>query len=306
MEAHLRKHVDKMEAHYRGCACRSRTPFFSKREHEAVCSHVYDPLGTVYRTLYQHDRDKILYSPSFRKLRLKTQVFPEHAADRFRTRLDHTLEVAQIARHLARQLRLNEDLVDAIALAHDICHTPFGHSGERALHRYLKDKGLDGLKHNWQGLRLVDKLEPAYPKTPGLNLTRAVRIGIVKHTGLSYNGDVAEQRCTCDMTDELEEDFDPKEQSNDIIEVQLVQLADEFAQLVHDFEDALGSGIITLQDIVRPEAKYPLIDRCITELGKKCIYASDFDLGNEQHCSQLLARIRSELIFQLTVDAKNT
>ena len=161
--------VWEFERHYKPYACRSSTPFFSethcKMSRVNISYHEETPEGSVYRTTFQHDRDKILYCPSFRRLRLKSQIFPEHIGDYLRTRLDHTLEVAQIARHLARQLGLNEDLVDAIALAHDIGHAPFAHSGERALQNFLhsyKEFELDGFKHNWQSLRVVDKLDRSY------------------------------------------------------------------------------------------------------------------------------------------------
>jgi dGTPase len=168
---HHNEHLRKLESHYRACACRSTTPFFSERKYgreKNTSSHTTDEEDRDYRTYFQHDRDKILYSRSFKRLRLKTQILPEHIADYLRTRSDHTLEVSQIARHLARQLRLNEDLVDAIALAHDIGHTPFAHSGERALHKFLIMNKCDGFKHNWQGLRVVDKLEEAYPEINGV------------------------------------------------------------------------------------------------------------------------------------------
>ena len=300
--------VEDMEGHYRPCACRSGTPFFNVRLADNEHSHKTTRSGKLYRTLYQHDRDTILYSASFRRLKWKTQIFPEHTADQLRTRLDHTLEVAQISRHLARQLRLNEDLVDAIALAHDIGHTPFAHSGERALHQYLRRKGkdlgaeVDGFKHNWQSLRVVDKLERSYPELNGLNLTRAVRLGILKHTTLHYPAPHEHEPCSCDMTIELESDFDPNDPSTDLLEVQLVHVADDFAQAVHDFEDALVSDSMSLEEIVRNPQEYGILKSCLEEIEKRGLKVDKLKLERGEHRDCLVARLRSELIFQLTID----
>ncbi|MBI4366515.1 MAG: dNTP triphosphohydrolase [Deltaproteobacteria bacterium] len=134
-----------------------------------------------YRTAFQRDRDRIIHSSAFRRLEYKTQVFVNHEGDYYRTRLTHSLEVAQIARAVARTLRLNEDLAEAIALAHDLGHTPFGHAGEEAMHRLMRDYG--GFEHNRQSYRVVAFLERRYPEFPGLNLTFEVLEGIVKHAG---------------------------------------------------------------------------------------------------------------------------
>ena len=140
-----------------------------------------------YRTAFQRDRDRILHTTAFRRLEYKTQVFINYEGDYFRTRLTHTLEVAQIGRTLARALGANEDLVEAICLAHDLGHSPFGHSGEVALARLMKDHG--GFDHNRQSLRIVTELEQRYPEFPGLNLTWEVREGMVKHeVGIRYLG----------------------------------------------------------------------------------------------------------------------
>ena len=133
-----------------------------------------------FRSPYQRDRDRIIHSTAFRRLEYKTHVFITHEGDYYRTRLTHTLEVAQIARTIARALRLNEDLTEAISLAHDLGHTAFGHSGETALKDLMKDYG--GYEHNRQSLRVVEKLEKKYPDFDGLNLTYEVREGIIKHT----------------------------------------------------------------------------------------------------------------------------
>lgn len=323
-----------LERNYRPCACRSVTPFFGHRQKEYVLSAHENEQGKdiPYRTFFQHDRDKIIYCRSFRRLRLKTQVFPEYAEDHFRTRLDHTLEVDQIARHFARQLELNEDLVDAIALGHDIGHAPFGHSGERALHRILRKMSKpsskmefpvsNGFKHNWQGLRVVDELEKAYPEAAGgLNLTNAVRLGILKHTNLEWKDrdcpkKADREECSCDMEAILKEQkIDAKDGRYDIFEIQVCCLSDEIAQVMHDFEDALISNLADLDDIVGDEREeWPLIKECLDSIEsrfnvgrekrkwRKWAELNQLDLSNPENRSLLISRIRSEMIFLLTND----
>lgn len=175
-----------------------------------------------YRTAYQRDRDRILHSTAFRRLQYKTQVFVNHEGDHYRTRLTHTLEVSQIARTIARVLRLNEDLIEAICLAHDLGHGPFGHAGQEALAGMMKGHG--GFEHNRQSLRIVELLEESYPDFPGLNLTREVLEGLKKHGGVLEGG----KRVS----------FPPT------LEAQLADLADEIAYDSHDVEDGLRSGLI--------------------------------------------------------------
>ena len=182
-----------------------------------------------YRTTFQRDRDRILHTTAFRRLEYKTQVFFNFEGDYFRTRLTHTLEVAQIGRTLARALGGNEDLVEAICLAHDLGHSPFGHSGEVALARLMKDFG--GFDHNKQSLRIVTELEERYPEFPGLNLTWETREGIVKHES-EY--DISDAR-----------DFSPDLRGN--LETQIANVADELAYTTHDLDDGLRSGMITPQ-----------------------------------------------------------
>lgn len=180
-----------------------------------------------YRTAFQRDRDRILHTTAFRRLEYKTQVFIIHEGDYYRTRLTHTLEVAQIGRTIARALGANEDLEEAICLAHDLGHSPFGHSGEVALGRLMKDYG--GFDHNKQSLRIVTKLEERYPDFPGLNLTWEVREGIVKHES-EY-----------DISDAS--DYDPDLRGH--LEAQIANAADELAYTAHDLDDGLRSGMIT-------------------------------------------------------------
>lgn len=180
-----------------------------------------------YRTAFQRDRDRILHTTAFRRLEYKTQVFINYEGDYFRTRLTHTLEVAQIGRTLARALGGNEDLVEAICLAHDLGHSPFGHSGEVALARLMKDFG--GFDHNRQSLRIVTELEQRFPEFPGLNLTWEVREGMVKHES-EY--DISDAR-----------DFSPELRGN--LETQIANVADELAYTTHDLDDGLRSGTVT-------------------------------------------------------------
>jgi dGTPase len=185
-----------------------------------------------FRPIYQRDRDRIVHSTAFRRLEYKTQVFVNREGDHYRTRLTHTLEVAQIGRTLARALGLNEDLTEAIALAHDLGHTPFGHSGEEALNLLMA--GYGGFEHNVQGLRVVDALEKRYPRFPGLNLSYEVREAFVRH---STRWDHPT------LTDE----FDPDEGA--LLEVQVTLLADEIAYDNHDIDDGLFSGILREADL---------------------------------------------------------
>ncbi len=183
-----------------------------------------------YRSEYQRDRDRIIHAAAFRRLEYKTQVFVNHEGDLFRTRLTHSIEVAQIARSIARALRLNEDLTEAIALAHDLGHTPFGHAGQDALNNCMKDYG--GFEHNLQSLRVVDELEEKYADFPGLNLTFETREGILKHCSpknAAELGDVGER-------------FLQKQQPG--LEAQLTNLADEIAYNSHDVDDGLRAGLI--------------------------------------------------------------
>lgn len=185
-----------------------------------------------YRTCFQRDRDRIIHSNAFRRLEYKTQVFVYHEGDHFRTRLTHSLEGAQIARTIARSLGLHEDLSEAIILAHDLGHTPFGHSGEVVLNRLMRNFG--GFEHNRQSLRIVTVLEDRYPDFPGLNLTYEVREGLAKHQS-TYDKPNAQTSF--------------KKKGNPTLEAQLVNIADEIAYSNHDLDDGLRSGLITLHQL---------------------------------------------------------
>ena len=184
-----------------------------------------------YRTIFQRDRDRIVHCSAFRRLDFKTQVFVPHEHDHFRTRLTHTLEVAQIGRTIGRALRLNEDLIEAVALAHDLGHPPFGHRGEWALNDLMTDAG--GFEHNRHSLRIVDYLEHPYPQFRGLNLSRVVRECLAKH----------ETRYDTPVSSE----FDPAEAAP--LEGQVVDLADEVAYTAADLDDALAAGWLTVEDL---------------------------------------------------------
>jgi dGTPase len=187
----------------------------------------YPDSKPIYRTAFQRDRDRILHTTAFRRLEYKTQVFLNTEGDYYRTRLTHTLEVAQIGRTLARALGANEDLEEAICLAHDLGHSPFGHSGERILNQLMKDQG--GFDHNKQSLRIVTKLEKRFVDFPGLNLTWETREGIVKH------------ETEYDISDA--NDYDPELRGH--LEAQIANAADELAYSAHDLDDGLRSGLIS-------------------------------------------------------------
>lgn len=208
------------------------------------------------RLAYERDRDRIIHCAAFRRLEYKTQVFVNHEGDYYRTRLTHSLEVAQIARGIARKLKLNEDLVEALALSHDLGHTPFGHTGEAVLNRLMADWG--GFEHNRQSLRIVDTLEHRYPDFDGLNLSWETREGIIKH---SSDYDRAGEHAVAD--------FAPDQSAT--LEAQIIDLADEIAYNNHDIDDGLKAGYITLDELDAVDLwretfamigqKYPSLDR---------------------------------------------
>ncbi len=192
--------------------------------------------GRRHRTVYQRDRDRIIHSTAFRRLEYKTQVFVNHEGDHYRTRLTHTLEVAQISRTIARIMGLNEDLTEAIALAHDLGHTPFGHSGEEELAEQMRDHG--GFEHNCHGLRVVELLERRYPAFPGLNLSWEVRAAMANHSTRHDRAAVPE--------------FDDGLQP--VLEAQAVEVADEIAYNNHDIDDGLTARLIRREELADLEA----------------------------------------------------
>ncbi len=228
------------------------------------------------RSEFQRDRDRIIHSTGFRRLEYKTQVFVNHEGDLFRTRLTHSLEVAQIGRTIARLLNLNEDLVEAIALAHDLGHTPFGHAGQDALNACMREHG--GFEHNLQSLRVVDLLEERYAEFDGLNLTFEAREGILKHCALA----------NAEKLGAVGERFLAKTQPS--LEAQITNLADEIAYNNHDVDDGLRSGLITIEQLMEVplfarhfdevRARYPALNgrRIVTETVRRIINALIVDL----------------------------
>ncbi|PLK50624.1 deoxyguanosinetriphosphate triphosphohydrolase [Uliginosibacterium sp. TH139] len=228
------------------------------------------------RSEFQRDRDRIIHCSAFRRLEYKTQVFVNHEGDLFRTRLTHSIEVAQIGRSLARSLALNEDLVEAIALSHDLGHTPFGHAGQDALNDCMKPHG--GFEHNLQSLRIVDQLEERYAEFDGLNLMYETREGILKHCSLP----------NAHKLGELGQRFIEKQQPS--LEAQLCNLADSIAYNNHDVDDGLRAGLLTLEQLEHVEAfarhsaavraRYPALAgrRLIHETVRRMINAQAVDL----------------------------
>ena len=204
-----------------------------------------------WRTEYQRDRDRVIHSRAFRRLEYKTQVFLNGTGDHLRTRLTHTMEVAAVSRNIARALKLNEDLAETIALAHDLGHSPFGHRGETALNRLMKNH--DGFEHNRQSLRIVEELEQKYPRFSGLNLTWEVREGLVKHdTAYDHPG--------------RRKGFDAKSPS---LEAQVANLADEITYYSHDLDDGIDSGLLSEKRLGREVRLWRQAARAVeSEYGK--------------------------------------
>ncbi|HKO68850.1 MAG TPA: deoxyguanosinetriphosphate triphosphohydrolase [Burkholderiaceae bacterium] len=240
---------------------------------------LYPEADPTTRTQFQRDRDRIIHSAAFRRLEYKTQVFVNHEGDLFRTRLTHSLEVAQIGRAVACNLRLNEDLVETIALAHDLGHTPFGHAGQDALNECMRPHG--GFEHNLQSLRVVDVLEERYAAFDGLNLTFEAREGILKHCSTKNARELGE----------VGKRFLTKQQPS--FEAQVANIADEIAYSNHDIDDGLRSGLLQLSQLEQVplfarhvrivRAEYPTLveRRMIHETVRRMINALVVDLTEE-------------------------
>ncbi|WP_310679288.1 deoxyguanosinetriphosphate triphosphohydrolase [Burkholderia multivorans] len=247
----------------------------------------YPEAPPAARTEFQRDRDRIVHSTAFRRLEYKTQVFVNHEGDLFRTRLTHSLEVAQIARSVTRNLRLNEDLVEAISLAHDLGHTPFGHAGQDALNACMREYG--GFEHNLQSLAVVDELEEHYGAFNGLNLCFETREGILKHCS----------RENARKLGALGERFLQGRQPS--LEAQLANIADEIAYNNHDVDDGLRSGLITIEQLAEVElwqrhyeqalAEFPHLEgrRLVHETVRRIINTLIVDLIDET--TRNLARV---------------
>ena len=229
-----------------------------------------------YRTEFQRDRDRIIHSGAFRRLAYKTQVFVNHEGDLFRTRVTHSIEVAQIGRSIARVLKLNETLTEAISLAHDLGHTPFGHAGQEALNDCMREH--DGFEHNLQSLRTVDELEERYALFPGLNLTFECREGILKHCAVSKAKELGD----------LGQRFLLRQQPG--LEAQLANLADEIAYNNHDVDDGIRAGLITLEEA----AEVPLVHRHFEQVS-----SLHPDLQGRRRVHETVRRIVNEVVIDV-------
>ena len=269
-------------------------PYACDPAHTRGRRHPVTPAPT--RNAYQRDRDRIVHSTAFRRLVYKTQVFLNHEGDLFRTRLTHSLEVAQLARSIARSLRLNEDLTEAIALAHDLGHTPFGHAGQDALHECMAAHG--GFEHNLQSLRVVDELEHRYPEHDGLNLSFETREGILKHCSAA-NARLLQAQEPGGVARRFLDGTQPS------LEAQLANLADEIAYNAHDIDDGVRSGLLTLdqvaevplfaQHLATVKAEYPQLAerRTLYEAIRRMLSAQIYDVIDATGAALALAAPQS-------------
>lgn len=235
------------------------------------------------RNQFQRDRDRIIHCNAFRLLEYKTQVFINHEGDLFRTRLTHSIEVAQIARSIARRLHLHEDLIEAISLAHDLGHTPFGHAGQEELNQCMRDLAPDagGFEHNLQSLRIVDHIEERYAEFNGINLCFETREGILKHCNVKHAvllGDVGQR-------------FIEKTQPS--LEAQLANLADEIAYNNHDIDDGLRSGLITIEQLLEIKIFADHYEQVVQRYPQ---------LKDSQHRKRLIGEIIRRMIHTFVVD----
>ncbi|MEM8916856.1 MAG: dGTP triphosphohydrolase, partial [Pseudomonadota bacterium] len=214
---------------------------------------LYPEPESINRSVFQRDRDRIIHSSAFRRLKYKTQVFVYHEGDNYRTRLTHSLEVAQIARSISRALGLNEDLAEAVSLAHDLGHTPFGHAGERALDKVMQPFG--GFRHNDQTVRILTDLERSYADFDGLNLTWETIEGVIKH-----NGPVAAEKVPKVVSD-LNEIWPMELTYQASLEAQIANLSDDIAYMNHDIDDGVRAGFFTLDELGELPFVGPIVRR---------------------------------------------
>ena len=240
------------------------------------------------RSDFQRDRDRIVHSSAFRRLVYKTQVFLNHEGDLFRTRLTHSLEVAQLGRSIARSLRLNEDLVEAVSLAHDLGHTPFGHAGQDVLNECMAEFG--GFEHNLQSLRVVDQLEERYPAFDGLNLSFETREGILKHCSQAHARQLEARE-----PGGVGQRFLLRQQPS--LEAQLCNLADEIAYNAHDIDDGVRSGLLTLEQL----REVPLFDRYRAEAQAQYPALAD-QAAQRRLLSEAIRRMLSAQVYDV-IDA---
>jgi dGTPase len=249
---------------------RTLAPYAMKSARSAGRDH--EEPEHAYRTVYQRDRDRIIHCAAFRRLEYKTQVFVNSEGDYYRTRLTHTIEVAQIARTIARALGLNEDLTEALALVHDLGHGPFGHAGEHALAECMRDHG--GFEHNLQGLRIVEKLETRYPSFPGLNLSYETREGMAKHGDYLKKGSAARFHA----------------ESRPFLEALAADVADRLAYNHHDLDDGLTSGILAEREV----RELPHIDAAFA-----AVDADSPGLSQRVRINQAFIRLMNESVSDL-------
>jgi len=240
---------------------------------------------SAHRSCFQRDRDRIIHSTAFRRLKHKTQVFVEHEGDHFRTRLTHSIEVAQVARTIACTLNLNEELTEAVALAHDLGHTPFGHTGEDALDECMQPFG--GFDHNAQAIRIVTALEQHYAEFDGLNLTWETLEGLAKHNG-PVTGDIPYALAEANAA------FDLELATYASAEAQVAALADDIAYNNHDLDDGLRAGLFTVDDILH----LPIVDRCFGEVDAKY---SALDQDRRRH--EALRRVFGVMVEDVLVES---
>jgi dGTPase len=259
---------------------------------------LFDEPPSKTRSPFRRDCDRVIHSTAFRRLKYKTQVFVFHEGDHYRTRLTHSLEVAQIARALARQLGLDEDLTETLALAHDLGHPPFGHAGERALDACLRDHG--GFDHNAQTLRVVTSLEHRYPGFDGLNLTWESLEGIVKHNGplIAQNGAALgryrERGIPCGISDYVGT-YDLELWSFASLEAQIAAIADDIAYDAHDIDDGLRAGLFGVDDL----KVMPLTAEIITDIARR--YPA---LDDDRRGAELVRELISHLIGAVVSEAR--
>ncbi len=273
------------------------SPFASSPDHAAyacfasvkgrLISEAEDSPSSFSRSPFQRDRDRIIHSVAFRRLKHKTQVFLYHEGDYFRTRLTHSLEVAQIARTMARALGLNEDIAEAVALAHDLGHPPFGHAGEVALNEVMADFG--GFDHNEQSLRVLTLLEQRYAEFDGLNLTFETIDGVLKHNG-PFTADSGEKTALRPTVADLDRKWGLDLHLYPTAEAQLANLSDDIAYLSHDFDDALRAGLISLSQL----SQLPVVGPILHALDKKY---GDLAIGRLTH--ELTRRLISHFVQDL-------
>lgn len=267
-------------------------------EKNILINRIHNEQDNDKREPFQRDRDRIMHSRAFRRLMHKTQVFNANLGDHYRNRLTHTLEVSQIARSIGKALELNDELIEAIALGHDLGHTPYGHTGERTLDEILKGNRIDkipnqkdGFKHNLQSLRVIDEIETRCFDYNGLNLTLGVREGIIKHTKVKKDGKLCQDSENNYFNMNLDNPFSFS------FEGQVVALADEIAQYTHDLEDSVRSRIISIDDII----KFPIIKNILDNKGIKD-YKSEFPNDPAFHIRTIVIHDYIDLLIKDVIE----